>query len=373
MTTVQTEVRLPNGEYIERHEDLSVKVLGGAVSLARTWSNGRWYLNPAWASLRFVRDPLDGSVKAVDRAGSLYIRQGDLYVFDGILGSRRFLQQTANGWRWRDDTGNWIDYDSAGRPTAYGDHNDAIVRFVLDGEGRRAEVRDHNDQLVVGFTYQDGRLTEARDRSGRIVRYAYEGDRLATVTDAAGQVWRYEYDAQGQLIGRTDPLGGKMQIFYVIPAPAGSFALDGDRARATETETGVQQTGLPKHDIKIARVGQITDEAGRVTRYQYAYNRLTRQYTITTLPPGGPNTVARYDYDGRLLERTVGGERQRLLIRDGDRIESVTDARGLITRTEYDADRRPLVITRPDGSSRSLSRRRAARSRNRRRSPGSPG
>ncbi len=209
MTTVQTEVRLPNGEYIERHEDLSVKVLGGAVSLARTWSNGRWYLNPAWASLRFVRDPLDGSVKVVDRAGSLYIRQGDLYVFDGILGSRRFLQQTANGWRWRDDTGNWIDYDSAGRPTAYGDRNDAIVRFVLDGEGRRAEVRDHNDQLVVGFTYQDGRLTEARDRSGRIVRYAYEGDRLATVTDAAGQVWRYEYDAQGQLIGRTDPLGGK--------------------------------------------------------------------------------------------------------------------------------------------------------------------
>ncbi|HRW65213.1 MAG TPA: RHS repeat-associated core domain-containing protein [Candidatus Competibacter sp.] len=343
------EVRLPNGEYIERHTDLSVKVLGGQVVLNRTWSNGRWYLNPAWAALRFVHDPLDGSVKAIDRAGSLYLRQGTLYVFDGVLDRQRFMEKTDDGWRWRDGFGNWITYDNAGQAIAYGDRDGVQVRFVLDAEGRRNEVRDHHDQLVFRFSYQNGRLVEARDRADRIVRYAYEGDRLTTVTDAGGAIWRYGYDGQGQLSSRTDPLGGEMKIFYAIPAPAGAFALDGDRARAAETETEVGQTGLPERDIKIARVGQITDEAGRVTTYQYAYDRLTRQYTITMLPPGGPTTVARYDREGRLLERTVGGERQRLLTRDGDRIESVTDARGLITRTEYNADRQPVAITTPDG------------------------
>ena len=135
----------------------------------------------------------------------------------------------------------------------------------------------------------------------------------------------------------------------IVIAGDDEIALDGERARAAETETAVGQTGLPERDIKIARVGQITDEAGRVTTYQYAYDRLTRQYTITTFPPGGPNTVACYDREGRLLERTVGGERQRVLTRDGDQIESVTDARGLITRTEYNADRQPVAITTPDG------------------------
>jgi RHS repeat-associated protein len=346
---VWADVKLPNGEYIESHNDLTVKVLGGYITLTRTWSNGRWYLNPAWAALRFIRDPLDGSFKAIDRAGAVYLRQGALYVFDGLIGSRQFLQATATGWQWRDGAGYWIDYDALGRATGYGDRQGISVRFLLDAEGRRTEVRDHQDQVAFSFTYQEGRLSQARDRSGRTVSYRYDGDRLIEVTDAAGQVWKYSYDSQGQLTRRTNPLGGELTVFYAQPSPAGAFALDGDRARPSETSP-VAQTGEPGRDIKVARVGQLTDEAGRITTYQYAYDALARQYTVTTLPPGGPTTVSRYDRDGRVLERTMGGQRQRLLTRDSDRLESVTDARGLVTRTEYDLDRRPLQITYPDGA-----------------------
>ncbi|MBB6579454.1 hypothetical protein HNP33_003567 [Comamonas odontotermitis] len=38
-----------NGEYQETNKDLSVKVLGGTLTIARSWSQGRWWLNPAWA------------------------------------------------------------------------------------------------------------------------------------------------------------------------------------------------------------------------------------------------------------------------------------------------------------------------------------
>jgi hypothetical protein len=63
-------VSLPNGELKDSNTDLRVKVLGGSVSIERTWMNGRWYLNPAWASLKFKRDQIDNSEKIyVDCAG----------------------------------------------------------------------------------------------------------------------------------------------------------------------------------------------------------------------------------------------------------------------------------------------------------------
>ena len=66
-------VRLPNQEYRETHEDLAVKVLGGHIRISRTWEGGRWYLNPALASLRFVPDAL-GGVRAIWRGSVLYKR-----------------------------------------------------------------------------------------------------------------------------------------------------------------------------------------------------------------------------------------------------------------------------------------------------------
>ncbi len=34
------EVRQPNGDYVEDHVDLTVKVLGGEVQAGRMWANG---------------------------------------------------------------------------------------------------------------------------------------------------------------------------------------------------------------------------------------------------------------------------------------------------------------------------------------------
>ncbi|MDO4725061.1 MAG: hypothetical protein Q4A97_09915, partial [Comamonadaceae bacterium] len=58
-------VRQPNGEYRETHIDLRVNALGGPIDIARSWSQGRWWLNPAWAPLNFELDPLDGSARLI--------------------------------------------------------------------------------------------------------------------------------------------------------------------------------------------------------------------------------------------------------------------------------------------------------------------
>ena len=117
------QISQPNQEYTETKVDLSVKTLAGLVRIQRTWVAGQWYINPAWANLRLLPDPM-GGVLAVERAGSMYERtgsqagsqaagqavgiaegstvsQGSIYRFD----SDNLIQKTTTGWRWYDRLG----------------------------------------------------------------------------------------------------------------------------------------------------------------------------------------------------------------------------------------------------------------------------
>ena len=140
---VSQSIRLPNQEYTERREDIKVKVLGGYVRINRSWVAGRWYLNPAWANLRFIADPM-GGVLAVDRAASLYERTANntgstLYAF----GTENFIAKQESGWRWYDRAGNSIDYDESGRILAYTNPAGIKVSFEYTA-GHMSRVLDHH-------------------------------------------------------------------------------------------------------------------------------------------------------------------------------------------------------------------------------------
>src|SRR5450755_1581355 len=171
------DVSLPNGEYTATIEDLKVKVLGGYVTVARTWTNGRWYVNPDWADLKFTFDNLDGSVKGIERAGTIYERSSaGLYLYK--VDQPFYIQKTASGWRWYDTIGNWIAYDANGHLTTYGDRNNVQVNFALDGNGHRTQITDHFGQPVLSFQYTGSQLTGVTDRTGRQVQYQYTGNNL---------------------------------------------------------------------------------------------------------------------------------------------------------------------------------------------------
>ncbi|MCX7669657.1 MAG: hypothetical protein N2439_06270, partial [Anaerolineae bacterium] len=268
------EVRLPNMEWVESHVDLSVKVLGGQVTIRRTWSRGRWYINPAWARLRFERDPLDNSVLAIDRGGSLFERAGGLTVTDGtgssgsgpapdavgtayVFDRQYVIRRTAEGWRWSDRRGNTVDYAPDGRIVAYADRNQVRVQFVYAGE-RLDRIVDHNGQTALTFTYTGDSLTEIADRTGRRVRYAYaeqNGRRLlTTVTDPTGAQMGYTYNADGQITRVTDAEGRSWQIVYSssVPAPPAdaSSGIELKSTLAGRTTSGVGTvSGAVRADI----------------------------------------------------------------------------------------------------------------------------
>ena len=229
-------VTQPNLEYVESTVDLRVKVLGGYVQVRRTWSEGRWYVNSAWADLKFTLDPLDNTVKSIERAGSVFQKSGTgIYVFDRQFFISRSVDAggALTGWRWYNRRGDYITYDPQGKIVSYGDRNNIKVTFVYDATGRIATVNDHFGATALTYSYTNDLLTKITDRAGRNVQYAYTGTgvsaRLTSVTDVTGYVWLYTYNGDGQITSTTDPENRTFTITYLssVATPGGSLSKAG--------------------------------------------------------------------------------------------------------------------------------------------------
>jgi YD repeat-containing protein len=341
-------VSLPNGELIEQQQDLRVKVLGGAVSLERTWTNGRWYFNPAWTNLKFKRD-VEAAVEYVDRAGSVYERTGnqsDTYVFDDSQFIRRLVSSAGVvTWRWSNRTGAQVDYDADGVLESYSNRNGVKVSFVRGVDGRIEQVNDHFGNVALRFEYVGNRLDRVVDRSNRAVRYQWSGERLTQVTDVLGYVWKYGYDTNGQLNRIEDPEARTTTVSYVTSYPAQGVAVP----------LGISLSGRPGRDFRLSRVGKLKNALQQETVYQYEYNRSEERFEVVQITPAPffRRLEMHYDLRGRLLSQENGEAMEYERRRDGELIDYVKDERGLITRTERDAYRNVVKLTFADGYSQS--------------------
>jgi RHS repeat-associated protein len=356
----EPQVRWINGEYTETHIDLRVQVLGGPLDIVRSWSQGRWWLNPAWAPLNFELDPLGRDARLIERAGVLYERSGqaDLYIAKGKNNAPVFIKRLAEGgsaqnplaqWRWYDRLGNSIDYDAQGRILGYANTNGISVRFAYDS-ATRARILDHHGGTVYTATLANGLITRIEDRAGRSVSYQWNGQLLTQATDVMGQRWSYTYDGNGQLTSRTDPLGAQVTVQYSqsIPAPAPLLTL-GAAGKVLDP------TGTSGTTSKLAnlwgggRVGKF-DGQGCASTGKNQYLREKRQFLVTYLDCRGNTTVYLYDKEGNELERTFNGKPAAKTLWDGNYQTRAINARGLTTTTSYDYNYQPLQIIYPDGS-----------------------
>ena len=226
------------------------------------------------------------------------------------------------------------------------------MRFVY-ADAQKQEIRDHLDRLVLSFHYSGGQLSRISDRAGREVRYRYTGDDLVEVIDVLGQSTHYAYNAKHQLTRITDPLGRVTAIDYVSmldpPVGAGGLKLGKEGAAIFVPGTGVS-SNAPTSGYRVSRVGRLTDPAGQVTSYETTYDKTARQFSTLITHPGDRRVLEVHDLEGRLLEKTHGSRPVHKLQRDGLRIETTFDERGLATRVEYDELRQPLLTTHPDGT-----------------------
>lgn len=352
-------VRWPNAEYTETSIDLSLKVAGGSVEIARSWQQGRWHLNAAWAPLDFELDPLGSSVKVIGRAGVLYERTGgsDVYLAKGAQQEPVYIKQSATGWQWYDRLGNTIDYDSQGRIVSYARPTGLKVLFSYDGASQ-ARILNAQGTTLYTVAMADGVATSVTDRAGRTVEYTWTGakdaKRLEVVKDARGSLWQYTYDGNGQLTSRTDPAGGVTTVRYAqsIPAPKAALAL-GVEGVKLDPSTG--NTLKLQNVWGAARVGNFVDCLGTLSGSVEWIHKLRLFKAVITDNKGNSKTF--FYPPGTGLDTTQNSEsydsyqnRLSQSLWDGKHQERYANERGEITTTTYNFNYQPTRVVYADGS-----------------------
>jgi RHS repeat-associated protein len=241
----------------------------------------------------------------------------------------------ANGYRWIDKGGDWIDYSNRGQMVAWGDRNNNTVWLQRDSDGVVRSVVDANGHVVYSLHYSGALVTEVRDYPvagnsldlpPRSVKYGYDAaNRLTRVTDARGFDTVYEYDAQNRIVRITDPEGRAEQIAY-----------------------------------KGELVTQRTAPDGAVTDYAFNYDDANRQLLSKIT---GPETAAgrmvsdtTHNRAGKRVRRITNGRTDEEVKYDtAARAQTSTNARGFSTRTTKSEFGQVIEVVHPDGGTQKAS------------------
>lgn len=271
----------------EQVEDMSVKVLGGAISVNRFYrvmkrspsdtsypgvsgdlegysgntllnqaagvsasdserhDYGVWQFHRKWhdlvlldinvqtqstidASNSLENAPASGSSlsgpRFIDRNDYLYIRKpGENYYVYEHNGNDLRISLTSSGFKWSDRSGEWIEYDQEGRALRSGNRN-GITMSIERENGLIVSYKDHFDNVIVTWEYENKKPIKATDYSGREVLYKWQGDDLIEVTTTRGHVWKYGYDSFGANRVMVTKTDPEEQIFtYQFQMSKGGF------------------------------------------------------------------------------------------------------------------------------------------------------
>ncbi|MCR9296030.1 MAG: putative Ig domain-containing protein, partial [bacterium] len=283
-------------------------------------------VTPVGDSTRYVYDDRDNQIAMVDGRG--FTTQ---YEYDALGNVTRKVNALGDTWiteynefndpvRIIDELGRVrsAEYDALGNLIAVTDSTGAVQRFERDFAGRATRLTDFSG-FETSLAYGNSGPERVVDPLGGVQSITYSPIGLPVfLVDQNGHERHLHYDAAGRLLTVTDHLGGVIQLGYETQSDE---LLSGE---------GEQQAGR----MREFRPTSITDELGRVTRFEYDANyRMTRM-----IAADGSDYRWVYDANGNVIE-TVDelGRVTRFGYRGDQRLQSITDPLGAIITLDYDA------------------------------------
>ncbi len=260
--------------------------------------------------------------------------------------------------RWSDGVEERYVYDDATQTTRYVDPQQNVtvlswneadrleesttllgdkVAVRSDAEGRPLEITGPTG-LTARFTYDDlGRPVTIENPVTGTTRLEYLGEtRLATSIVGPGTQQSLEYDAQGNLVRVTDALDPSQNatLEYFADGQIARLTLgDGQERRFTYDDNG--------------RLATVADAAGNLWRFEYD----ERGNLVRDTAPDGGVTTRTFDLNNRLASVTdpLGETTSYLREQNGaQRVITITDPRGRVTKSVYNARNRLVSVTDPD-------------------------
>lgn len=326
----------PNLEYREDTVDLKVKVMGGFVTIKRTRENWEWDINRHWKGISFTLDNIDGSIKTITRAGVEYLKKSPgVYAMD----VNNTITTISTGYRWQDRGGNWIEYDTTGRTTSYGNRNNVKVSFQYDAQNRIGGVLDHFGTQVLWYEYTGDYLTAIRDYTNRRVQYEFTAlpntngaIDLTKVIDVRGNAWTYAYESNQS-----------------SPTSYGTYTPSARRGRVFSR---TDPEGRTKRIVRQGASVSEKDDDNIGPTYLAEYDA-TKKITYTReTSPGGKVMETWTDAEGKTIRRDINGKIVSTTVPStSSRTDTTTDERGNKTITVKDEWGNVTKTTYPDGAS----------------------
>ena len=354
--------------------DLSVATPGLDLAFARVFDGALTGRNTAGAFGFGWTHNFD--VHAItDSEGDVYIKlPGAVRFFERIVDGKfvGYVEQGPNqgkltvdtsGYTLRETDGNLLFFSANGNLAALEDTNGNRIDCLYT-DGRLIQlIHSNGDSLTLSYN-GFGRISEIVDNAGRSVTYSYDdaGTQLISAETARGTTeYAYDsghgalrehtlmsvtyaddthhylvYDDQGRLVSESGD-GGAGQLTYSYNRAGEVQVTDA----AGTTQTLLYNSGsLP---------GQIIDSLGSATRLEYDGNG----NLIRMVAPD--NTVYTYNYDarGNMIGLTDPNGHHLAFSFDPvlNRLTSLTDQNGIVTRYHYDAEGNLSGISYADGSS----------------------
>ncbi|MHB0954937.1 MAG: putative Ig domain-containing protein [Pirellulaceae bacterium] len=335
---------------------------------------------PDGVSVRFERDPRGRITSVIDPAGHRityqYDARGDLVAVTDRTGNATQFTYYSSPAHYLEKvidplgrTGVRSEYDAQGRLVQLIDAAGNPMHFTSDPANLVATV---TDQLGNTFTEEydaRGNILQTVDALGNVTRRTFDADNnMLTETDPLGRTTTFTYNDRGDAITETDPLGNTTRATFEaftygttpLAAVRGEASAPFTRVRTSTDALGNTHAFAYNHlgnmTVNTDPAGHVivigydkpggppismTDAAGNVTQFQYAFGRLVRQVN-----PLGHVTSFTYDANGNELTLTstqtaADGTVRTLTTRteyDAEgRVTAVIDAEGGVTRSEYDA------------------------------------
>lgn len=343
------EVELPRGEYHTTVTDLSVKVMGGSVSVNRQWYQGKWTQSRLQSTLELEIDSTTNKVISITRNNQYYKVSSDglHFVFD----EKKSIDKIDTGYRWTDKTGSWIEYDNNGVVVKYSDRTLGKITFIYNTANQRVGVKDRFDVQRLWYEYNaDGQIASARDAAdvtaAREVKYNYTNGILTSVIDVHNNTWQYEYTVFIESSKTSIP------ISTTNPNPAG-VGVDLQYAKAQLTKI-IDPEGRPTNISyhPSGRTASVTKADGTGVFYKFDYDKTKKEYYVQQKYSGGRINEKWFDKEGETIRRDVNGTTTETITFNGrNRIHK--NELGFETIKEYDEFKNLTKIIHSDKSFRS--------------------
>ncbi|MDQ7787816.1 MAG: MopE-related protein [Thermodesulfovibrionales bacterium] len=223
-------------------------------------------------------------------------------------------------------------YDFERKMTAMTDSIGNTTAYTYNTYGQVTSIRDPQGNRTLYEYDANGNLTSTTDPTGATIRSWHDlRGNITGITNAIGQTTAFAYDQYNNLASVTDPTGATTTFTYDV---LGNITSQKD---ASGNITGFEYNVL-NQPIKI------TDPMGNITAYTYD----SKGNRTSVTDANGNVTGYAYNYKGQVIkvrdaidnitQYTYGGGTGCPSCRGGtgDKLISITDARGNVTIYEYD-------------------------------------